>query len=46
MKSKTKNRKSYKWRKKADSSPIAKSRRPKFHGRSRRKTKHLGGKGL
>jgi hypothetical protein len=47
MKSKTKHRKSYKWRKRADSSPIAKGRRAKIHGtRNPRKTKHLGGRGL
>lgn len=47
MKSKTKNRKSYKWRKKADSSPVAKGRRPKLHGvRNPRKRKHAGGRGL
>lgn len=47
MKVKTKHRKSSKWRKKANSSPIAKGRRTKFHGvRSPRKRKHLGGKGL
>ncbi len=46
MKTKTRNRKSYKWRKKADSSPIAKGRRPKRHGRNPRKAKHLGGVGL
>jgi hypothetical protein len=46
MKTKTRHRKSYKWRKKADSSPIAKGRRPKMKGRSRRKMKHLGGVGL
>jgi hypothetical protein len=47
VKSKTKNRKSYKWRKKADSSPVAKGRRRKVHGtRNPRKRKHLGGRGL
>jgi hypothetical protein len=47
MKAKTRNRKSYKWRKKADSSPIAKGRRPKRNGvRNPRKRKHLGGVGL
>jgi len=47
MKSKTKHRKSSKWRKRANSSPVAKGRRPKHHGvRSPRKRKHLGGKGL
>ncbi len=46
MKTKTKNRKSFKWRKRADSSPIAKGRRPKRQGRSVRKQKHLGGVGL
>ena len=47
MKTKTKNRKSYKWKKKADSSPIAKGRRLKKHGvRNPRKRKHKGGVGL
>lgn len=46
MKGKTRNRKSYKWRKKADSSPIAKGRRPKRQGRNYKKSKNLGGKGL
>ncbi|AMV37477.1 hypothetical protein [Planctomyces sp. SH-PL62] len=47
MKSKTKHRKGSKWRKRANSSPIAKGRRPKYNGiRSPRKRKHLGGKGL
>lgn len=32
MKSKTKNRKSFKWRKAADSSPVAKGRRAKIGG--------------
>ncbi len=47
MKTKTRHRKSYKWRKKADSPPVAKGRRPKRRGvRNPRKTKHLGGAGL
>jgi hypothetical protein len=46
MKAKTRHRKSYKWRKRADSSPVAKGRRPKRKGRNPFKTKHLGGKGL
>jgi hypothetical protein len=47
MKAKTRNRKSYKWRKRCDSSPIAKGRRAKIHGkRNPRKLKHLGGRGL
>ncbi len=47
MKAKTRNRKSYKWRKRADSAPVAKGRRPKLHGlRNPRKRKHIGGKGL
>ena len=46
MKKKTRHRKSYKWRKKCDSSPIAKGRRPKRAGRNPRKSKHLGGAGL
>jgi hypothetical protein len=47
MKTKTKHRKSYKWKKKADSSPIAKGRRVKRHGvRNPKKRKHLGGVGL
>jgi hypothetical protein len=47
MKAKSRHRKSYKWRKRCDSSPIAKGRRAKLHGiRNPRKTKHLGGRGL
>ncbi len=47
MKTKTKNRKSYKWKKKADSSPVAKGRRVKRNGvRNPKKRKHLGGVGL
>ena len=47
MKVKTRHRKSYKWRKKADSSPVAKGRRPKRHGvRNPRKRKRFGGVGL
>ena len=46
MKTKTKHRKSHAWRKKADSSPVAKGRRPKRHGRNYKKRKHLGGRGL
>lgn len=47
MKAKTKHSKSYKWRKRADSSPVAKGRRVKVHGtRNPRKKKHAGGKGL
>ena len=47
MKTKTKHRKSYKWKKKADSSPVAKGRRVKKHGvRNPRKRKHKGGVGL
>jgi hypothetical protein len=47
MKAKTRHRKSYKWRKRSDRSPVAKGRRPKLHGmRNPRKTKHLGGRGL
>ncbi len=47
MKTKTKHRKNYKWKKKADSSPIAKGRRVKRHGvRNPLKRKHLGGAGL
>ena len=47
MKIKPRQRKSYKWKKKADSSPVAKGRRPKVHGtRNPRKRKHLGGRGL
>jgi len=46
MKKKTRHRKSYKWRKKCDSSPVAKGRRPKRPGRNPRKNKHLGGAGL
>ena len=47
MKVKTRHRKSYKWRKRCDSSPVAKGRRAKIHGkRNPRKAKHAGGKGL
>jgi hypothetical protein len=47
MKVKTKHRKSYKWRKSCDSSPVAKGRRPKIQGkRNPRKAKHAGGRGL
>jgi hypothetical protein len=46
MKKKTRHNKSYKWRKKSDSSPVAKGRRPKRQGRNYKKSKHLGGAGL
>jgi hypothetical protein len=47
MKTKTKHRKSYKWKKKADSSPVAKGRKVKRQGvRNPLKRKHLGGAGL
>jgi hypothetical protein len=47
MKSKTHHRKTFKWRKRTDSSPVAKGRRPKIHGmRNPRKAKHAGGRGL
>lgn len=46
MKKKTRHNKGHKWRKKADSSPVAKGRRPKRPGRNPRKTRHLGGDGL
>jgi hypothetical protein len=47
MKSKTRHRKSYKWRKKCNSSPVAKGRRTKIHGvRNPRKAKRAGGRGL
>ena len=46
MKTKTRHRKSSKWRRKADSSPIAKCRRPKKQGRNPHKRKNLGGAGL
>ena len=46
MKTKTRHRKSHMWRKKADSSPIAKGRRPKRQGRNPKKRKHRGGVGL
>ena len=47
MKVKTRHRKSAKWRKRCDSSPVAKCRRAKYYGvRNPRKRKHLGGKGL
>ena len=46
MKTKTKHRKSYKWRKRTVSSPVAKGRRPKRHGiRNPAKRKHRGGSG-
>jgi hypothetical protein len=44
MKAKTRHRKGHKWRKRTDTSPVAKGRRPKMHGRSIFKTKNLGGK--
>ena len=43
MKAKTRHRKGYRWRKKADSSPVAKGRRPKKQGRNPHKRKNLGG---
>ncbi len=46
MKTKTRHRKSYSWKKKCDSSPVAKGRRPKKQGRNPHKRKHLGGAGL
>lgn len=46
MKVKTRHRKGHKWRKRADSSPVAKGRRPKRKGRNLSKSRHLGGKGL
>jgi hypothetical protein len=46
MKNKTHHRKSHKWRKRADSSPVAKCRRPKRQGRNPKKRRHLGGVGL
>ena len=47
MKAKSRHRKSYKWRKKADSSPVAKCRRPKINDRRNpRKAKRAGGRGL
>jgi hypothetical protein len=47
MKAKTRHRKSFKWRKRADSSPVAKGRRAKIHGaRNPRKAKRAGGRGL
>jgi hypothetical protein len=46
MKVKTRHRKSHAWRKKADSSPVAKGRKPKRPGRNYLKHKHLGGRGL
>ncbi len=47
MKTKTKHRKSGKWKRKADSSPVAKGRKVKRNGvRNPLKRKHLGGKGL
>ena len=46
MKTKTRHKKSGKWRRKADSSPVAKGRRPKRPGRNIKKSKHWGGVGL
>ena len=47
MKVKTRHRKGHGWRKKANSSPIAKGRNKKIGGkRNPRKRRHLGGKGL
>lgn len=47
MKVKPRQRKSYKWKKRCDSSPIAKGRKPKVGGRRNPfKRKHIGGKGL
>ncbi len=47
MKAKSRHRKSYKWRKRCDSSPVAKGRRAKIHGkRNPSKRKHLGGRSL
>lgn len=47
MKTKTKHRKGSKWKRKADSSPIAKGRKVKRRGvRNPLKRKHLGGVGL
>jgi len=47
MKVKTRHRKSHRWRKRANSSPIAKGRRPKRPGRNLKKRRlHLGGEGL
>ncbi len=44
MKKKTKHRKSYAWRKRADSSPVAKGRKRKIRGmRNPFKTRNLGG---
>jgi hypothetical protein len=46
MKTKTRHRKSHLWRKKCDSSPVAKGKRPKRPGRNPNKRKHIGGAGL
>ena len=47
MKTKTKHRKGGKWKRKADSSPVAKGRKVKRRGvRNPLKRKHLGGAGL
>jgi hypothetical protein len=46
MKTKTRHRKGYKWRKKADSSPVAKGRNPKRPGRNPKKRRRFGGVGL
>jgi len=46
MKTKTRHRKTSSWKKKANSSPIAKGRRAKRKGRNPGKMKHIGGRGL
>ena len=46
MKTKTKHKKSSAWRRKANSSPIAKGRKAKRKGRNPGKMKHIGGRGL
>ena len=46
MKTKTKHKKNSAWRRKANSSPIAKGRKAKRKGRNPGKMKHIGGRGL
>ncbi len=46
MKVKTRHKKSSSWKRKANSSPIAKGRRAKRKGRNPGKMKHIGGRGL
>ena len=46
MKVKTRHKKSSGWKRKANSSPIAKGRKAKRKGRNPGKMKHVGGRGL